>query len=68
MVEEPDRKVIPFSVFLGFGVGVLVDFAFVDLGGMEGSAIVHFLVVGAFTAVGYFWSDLLRLVGWRGRN
>jgi hypothetical protein len=68
MADKSDRKIIPFSVFLGFGVGVLVDLAFVDLGGMEGSAIVHFLVVAAFTAVGYFWADLLRFVGWRGRE
>ena len=68
MAEKPGRKVIPFSLFLGFGIGVLVDFAFVDLGGMEGSAIVHFFVVAAFTAAGYFWSDLLRLVGFRDRD
>ena len=67
MEEKPDRKIIPFSVFLGFGIGVFVDIAFVDLGGMEGSAIVHFFVVAAFTAAGYFWSDLLRFVGWRSR-
>ncbi len=68
MEEKSDRKVIPFSVFLGFGVGVLVDLAFVDLGGMEGGAIVHFLVVAGFTAVGYFWSDILRFIGFRGRD
>lgn len=68
MDEKQNRKIIPFSVFLGFGIGVLVDLAFVDLGGMEGSSIVHFLVVAAFTAAGYFWSDLLRFVGLRGRD
>ena len=67
-MEKSERKVIPISLFGGFLLGVLVDLAFVDFGGMAGSSVLHFLVVGAFSAAGYFWADLLRLVGYRGRK
>ncbi len=65
-MKSEKKKVIPISLFIGFIAGVLVDFAFFDFGTGTQSSIMHFIVIGLFTALGYFWPKLVEMSGFGG--